>query len=334
MSAFDHACEPRSRLGAMRALLVVNPRATTTSTATADVIVGALAHELDLEVTFTTHRGHGVDLGHWALDNALDAVIAVGGDGVVNEVVNGILRDGPHAGIPALGVIPGGSANVFSRTLGIPGDPVEATGALLRSAREGRFRRIGIGHVAFDDRSRWFVVNAGLGIDARIIATMERHRRAGKAATPARYLLTTVSEYLRHRKSPPMTLSRPGALPVGDVLLAIVQNTSPWTYFGAVPIDPCPHASFETGLDVFAVRSLGPVATARAATRMLTRLGGGSSRAGRGTIVVWHDQATFTVRTADPSALVPIQIDGEGLGDTADATFTSHPGALLVMGSQ
>ena len=315
----------------MRALLVVNPRATTTSTSTADVIVQALSHELDLEVTFTTHREHGVDLGHWALDNRLDAVIALGGDGVVNEVLNGILRDGPGPSVPALAVIPGGSANVFSRALRIPSDPVEATGVILRAARSGRFRRIGLGHVRFDDGSRWFAVNAGLGIDARIIAAMERQRKAGKRASPGRYLLTTIREYFKERTGPTMVVTRPGSSPLPEVLLAVVQNTAPWTYFGAVPIDPCPHASFDTGLDLFAVRSLGPVTTARAATRMLTRIGGGSTRGGG--LVVWHDQATFTVESVEPGVLVPLQVDGESLGLTQRATFVSHPGALLVMGT-
>lgn len=320
----------------MRALLVVNPRATTTSTATADVIVGALANELDLEVTFTTHRGHGVDLGQWALDNNLDAVIALGGDGVVNEVVNGILRNGPGPGVPALGVIPGGSANVFSRTLGIPNDPVEATGVLLRSAREGKFRRIGVGHATFDDGARWFVVNAGLGIDAQIIVEMERQRRAGKKASPSRYFLTTIRQYLRTRDPIPMTLTRSGSPAVQDVVVTIVQNTSPWTYFGSVPIDPCPHASFETGLDVFALRSLRPLTTLRAAARLLSRSGGGSSRSvggATGTIVVWHDQSRFTVTTQEPRTRATLQIDGEGLGGTGRVDFSSHPGALLVMGS-
>lgn len=315
----------------MRALLVVNPRATTTSTSTADVIVQALSHELDLEVTFTTHREHGVDLGHWALDNQLDAVIALGGDGVVNEVLNGILRDGPGPRVPALAVIPGGSANVFSRALGIPSDPVEATGVILRAARSGRLRRIGLGHVVFDDRSRWFAVNAGLGIDARIIAAMERQRKAGKRASPGRYLVTTIREYFTERDGPTMVVTRPGSSPTPEVMLAIVQNTAPWTYFGSVPIDPCPHASFDTGLDLFALRNLGPVTTARAAARMLTRRGGGSSRGGG--IVVWHDQATFTVQVEEPGTVVSLQVDGESLGLTRRAIFVSHPGALLVMGT-
>ena len=325
----------------MRALLVVNPRATTTSTRTADVLVQALSHELDLEVTFTTHRGHARELGHWALDNTLDAVIALGGDGVVNEVLNGILRDGPSSAVPALGVIPGGSANVFSRALDIPTDPVEATGVVLRAAREGRYRLIGLGHVRTDNDARWFTVNAGLGLDAQIIEAMERQRRSGKKASPGRYLVTTIQEYVSTRQSLPMTLTRPGSPAIDDVLVAIIQNTSPWTYFGSVPLDPCPHASFETGLDVFALRSLGPLATVRAAARLLTRAHRGSTRQARsgqpGSIVIWHDQAVFTLQTRsgdDHQAVVPLQIDGEGLGATHRATFTAHAGALLVMGSR
>jgi hypothetical protein len=125
------------------------------------------------------------------------------------------------------------------------------------------------------------------------------------------------------------------------VLVAIIQNTSPWTYFGSVPLDPCPHASFETGLDVFALRSLGPLATVRAAARLLSRAHRGSTRRARsgqpGSIVIWHDQAVFTLQTRsgdDHQAVVPLQIDGEGLGATQRATFTAHPGALLVMGSR
>lgn len=327
----------------MRALLVVNPRATTTSTRTADVIVQALSHELDLEVTFTTHRGHARDLGHWALDNQLDAVIALGGDGVVNEVLNGILRDGPGSGVPALGVIPGGSANVFSRALNVPHDPVEATGVVLRSVREGRYRLIGLGHIKTDDDERWFTVNAGLGLDATIIDAMERQRRSGHRATPVRYLGTTIREYFARRGTPLMTLTRPGIAEPTRVVLTIVQNTSPWTYFGAFPIDPCPHASFETGLDVFALRRLGPITTARAARRMLAAATSGT-RAGS-SIVTWHDQRSFSVAVekpafeadehpaGQPAEGLPVQVDGESLGRTTRAIFTAHPEALMVMGA-
>ena len=65
-------------------------------------------------------------------------MVALGGDGTVNEVINGLLTDGVHDHVPALGVVPAGSTNVFVRALGLPNDPIEATGLLLEGLREGR----------------------------------------------------------------------------------------------------------------------------------------------------------------------------------------------------
>ena len=117
----------------MRALLVVNPAATTTSARTRDVLIHALASELKLEVATTEYRGHARDLGRRAAESGeIELVVALGGDGTVNEVVNGLLHDGPDPeGLPRLAVVPGGSTNVFARALGLPNDAVEATGALL-----------------------------------------------------------------------------------------------------------------------------------------------------------------------------------------------------------
>ena len=177
----------------MRGLLVVNPRATTTSPRVVDVIVHAFSAELDLDVTVTTHRGHGIQLGERAREERLDVVVTLGGDGVVNEVANGMLVDGPGPEVPLLAPVPGGSANVFARSLGLPNDAVEATGLLLERLRTGEHRSIGLGTA----NARWFLVNAGIGIDAEIISAMEDHRRAGRSATPLRYFTTTLNAYFR-----------------------------------------------------------------------------------------------------------------------------------------
>ena len=312
----------------MRALLVVNPRATGASPHTTDVIVQALSHELDLQVELTTHRGHGTVLGNRALDERFDAVIALGGDGVVNEVLNGILRDGTGTQVPALGAIPGGSANVFSRALRIPNDPVEATGLLLRSVREGRFRRIGVGHVRTDETERWFTVNAGLGLDARVIESMEDQRQAGKRATPLRYAAITLREYLRYRGAAEMTLSSDDDEKSEGWRVIVVQNTSPWTYIGSLPVDPCPGASFDTGLDAFAMKAMDPVTTSLAARWMLAPTLGRDRRFAPRTHM-WHDQSALHVTCAAPVAL---QVDGEALGSRTNVKFTAHPEALMVMG--
>jgi diacylglycerol kinase family enzyme len=306
----------------VRGLLIVNPRATTTSPRVTDVIIHALADELDLDVMVTSYRGHATELGARARHERMDVVVTLGGDGIVNEVVNGLLVDGPGPDVPMIATVPGGSANVFARALGLPAEPVEATGQLLDALREGRSRTIGLGMAS----DRWFVVNAGLGLDAEIIAAMEDQRRAGKTATPVRYLATTLQQLLLRtdRRNPALTLERPGGKPVPGVFLLIVQNTAPWTFLGSVPVDPCPAASFDTGLDAFGVRSLGVVSTVVAARRMLARSTAGSSR----NLVAWHDLGEFSVTAARP---VPMQLDGEGMGKVTHVTFRAVPEALRAV---
>lgn len=310
----------------MRGLLVVNPRATTTSPRVVDVIVHAFSADIDLDVTVTTHRGHGLSLGERARAESMDVVVTLGGDGVVNEVTNGMLAAGVGPEVPMLAPVPGGSANVFARSLGIPNDAVEATGLLLEQLRENRFRTIGLGQA----NDRWFLANSGVGIDAEIIAAMEKHRAAGRSATPLRYLTTTLNAYFRHtdRKHPALTvLPQDDSVgqPVDEAFFAFVQNTAPWTFLGAIPINPCPDASFDTGLDLFALRRLKVPTTLVAATRMIRGRGRGDARGG---LVSWHDQSGFTIRASRP---VAFQIDGEGVGDVTEVVYRSHPAALRVV---
>mgnify|MGYP006275017321 CR=1 FL=1 len=306
----------------MRGLLVVNPRATTTSPRVTDVLVNALQSQLELTVELTRHREHGTELGRQARHDGTSVVLTLGGDGVVNEVVNGMLCDGPGPDVPILGLVPGGSANVFARSLGVPLDPVEAVGVILSHLRNGTSRSIGLGRAD----ERWFVANAGLGLDAEIIESMERYRRTGGRASPLRYLITTIREVLQRtdRKVPALTLDG-SAGHVDGVFVAFVQNTSPWTYLGAIPINACPDASFDTGLDVFAMRSLGPVATTIAAQRMLTRSSRGDAG---GDLVTWHDLAAFTATARRPIAM---QIDGESVPMVTQVVFAAVPDALRVL---
>jgi diacylglycerol kinase family enzyme len=306
----------------VRGLLIVNPRATTTSPRVTDVLVQAFTSDVELEVITTTHRGHGLELGEQAHRDGLDLVITLGGDGLVNEVINGLLADGPGPKVPMLATVPGGSGNVFARALGLPAHAVQATAQLLDAIRHQRSRTIGLGRA----NGRYFAANAGLGIDAEVIAAMERQRRAGHHASPLRYLATASSALLRaqQRVLPSLVLQRPGT-PTETVTLAFVQNTSPWTYFGSLAIDPCPSASFDTGLDVFALRRMDAVSTAQAVSRMVLQRRAGSDRR---SVVLWHDQAEFSLTSNQPVAM---QIDGEGVGQVLRADFVSVPQALRVL---
>ena len=317
----------------MRGLLVVNPHATTTSPRVRDVLVRALGDALDLEVVTTDHRGHARALGEGARREHLDIVCTLGGDGTINEVVNGMLAAGPGSDVPLLATVPGGSANVFARSLGLPVDPVEATGILLEAIVARRSRRIGLGTasvtspVGHTSPPRWFVANAGLGIDAEIIAAMEADRAEGHEASPGRYFATTLRQYFlrTERKDPPLRIEVPGEDPLEDVFLAIVQNTAPWTYFGAYAVDPCPNASFDTGLDLFAVRRMGLTTALRVARRMLAASPAGSTRR---SLAVRHDLTDLRVEARRPTHL---QIDGEGLGEVSSVAFASVPDVLGVL---
>ncbi|MDD2859393.1 MAG: acylglycerol kinase family protein, partial [Candidatus Nanopelagicales bacterium] len=120
----------------MRSLMIVNPQATTTSRRMTDLVIHAFADALDLEVVTTSHRGHGIELGRQARAEQLDLVITVGGDGIINEVVNGLLTEGPGPQTQ-LATLPGGSANVLARALGLSNDMVEAGAQLLEGIKQG-----------------------------------------------------------------------------------------------------------------------------------------------------------------------------------------------------
>src|SRR3954463_14741901 len=272
----------------MRALLVVNPKATTATARGRDVLARALGSDLKLDVVQTERRNHAIALGAQAVDEAYDLVVVLGGDGTVNEVVNGILRDGPRTDLPALAVVPGGSTNVFHRALEIPRDPVEATGMLLDAIREGRSRRIGLGRA----NDRWFTFTAGIGLDADAVRAVERARGRGKAPTPTRSAALALRRFFAgtDRRHPALTLERPGEEPITDLYLTIVANSWPWTYFGARPVVLTQTASFDAGLDLVAMRRLRTVGTLWAASGMLT----GRGLRGRSTLVL-PDQREFRV---------------------------------------
>lgn len=311
-------------LACMRALLVVNPKATTTSERTQDVLVRALASDLKLDVATTTHRGHAAELARQAAVEGVDAVIALGGDGTVNEVANGVLANGPSPDLPAVAVVPGGSTNVFARALGLPNDPVEATGVLLDALRVGRERRIGLGMADH----RWFLFCAGFGLDAEVVARVEERRAQGSTSTPGLYVRSALRGFYRSggtRRSGPLTLEVPGQEPVEGLCLGIVQNTNPWTYLGSRPVHACPDASFDTALDLFGLTKMSTLPTLRHLSRML----GSSAKGPKGRHVVsLHDCVTFTLQADEP---VSLQVDGDHLGQHRTVTFRGVPRALRVI---
>jgi diacylglycerol kinase family enzyme len=215
----------------------------------------------------------------------------------------------------------------------MPRDPVEATGVLLTALREGRRRQIGLGQVDH----RWFTFNAGLGWDAEVVEEVDRRRAEATEPTRTRdYLRAAVRRFFAgtDRRRPALTVSYPPRpdLPADQQLpddtglyLVMVANTAPWTYLGSRPIGPFPRASFDTGLDLYALRSLHTITTLRQARRAVSR----RQLEPRGRAVVnRHDLAAFTVTASRPVAL---QVDGEPLGQCDRASFRAVPDALRVI---
>ena len=193
----------------MRALVVANPAATSTNTKVRDVLVGALGSQLKVDLAETTHRGHARELGREARADGVDVVVALGGDGTVNEVVNGLLHDGPGADVPTLAVVPGGSTNVFSRALGRSRDPVEATAEILDSIRAGRTRRVSLGTASASGTSTAPVEPVDPAAAPAVAAA--RRRRAPGVDRPALVRLHRRSGLRRRRHRPGGGRSGPAA---------------------------------------------------------------------------------------------------------------------------
>ncbi|WP_433369996.1 diacylglycerol/lipid kinase family protein [Actinoplanes sp. CA-142083] len=315
----------------MRALLVVNPKATTTSERSRDVLVRALRSAVNLTVEYTTRRGHAATLARAAAESGVDVVVTLGGDGTINEAVNGLMTarvalegiSGPMANaLPALAVVPGGSTNVFARALGLPRDWVDGTSVILEALRDGRHRVIGLGRA--DDR--YFTFAAGVGLDAAVVRRVEQARLRGRKSTPSLYFRSIVGQFVvgDDRKSPPLSIERPGEPGETDLGTVIVQNTAPWTYLGDRPINPNPGASFDRGLDVLALRRLAVTSTTRTLAQLATRKGDPHGKQ----VLQLHDQDEFTVVANRPQAF---QLDGDYLGERQKVHFVSVPEALRVI---
>jgi diacylglycerol kinase family enzyme len=306
----------------VRALVVVNPNATSTRRRTRDVLLSALAGAADVTIATTTHRDHAAELAAQARVDGVDAVVAYGGDGTVNEVVNGLLRDGPAPDVPVLGVLPGGSANVFARNLGLPNDALEAAGRLLRAlADPTRTRSIGLGQA----NDRWFTFNSGIGFDADTVLAVENARHRGKRATPGLYVRSAVRTYFtQERRTPLVSGELPDDEQLPELFLAIVTNSSPWTYLGPLGIRTAPRSSFDAGLDVVGTTAFGVASTLKHVAEII------AGRQGpRGHDVVHrHDLRWVTLHAQRP---LGFQVDGDYLGETTRLHCRAVPDAIRVL---
>ena len=301
----------------MLVALIVNPQATRVSERVRRRVAAALAAEHKLRVHLTGQPGHGGELARRAVDDGAELVVVLGGDGTVNEVVNGLYG----TAVP-LGLVGGGKTNVFARGLGLPADTSLACRRLLELLRAGATRRISLGSAG----GRAFTFGAGLGLDGAIVRDVERRRRArqlyGDSAYVTAGLRTLFLSY--DREHPHLKVHQgPGRAPLTG-FFALVSNGDPFTYLGRRPFRPTPLASWEGGLDVLVGQTMSATAITRALTGMLSP----RPRRTYPQFPVLHDQRGFVLESDVPLAF---QLDGEYLGDLTRVEFHLDELALEVV---
>ena len=289
--------------------LIVNPYASGVDERKLERVVAALERAADVRVERTVRPGHASELAS-ELGSNVEALLAFSGDGGFNEVLNGLAADVP------VGFVPGGAANVLPRALGLPRDPVRAAERLAKSLEQGRTRRISLGRV----NGRRFAFAAGVGFDAELIRRIEQK---GRSETGTRrgslYAVWTAARMLverRGRSDPELEVEG-----LGRAAFVLVANTDPYTYVGPLPLHACPAARFELGLDVAAPASVSPRSVPRFLALALT----GRGRLSR--VFRAHDLDRVGV-ICDRS--LPLQADGEDLGDVTRALFESERNAVTV----
>ncbi|HKI67389.1 MAG TPA: diacylglycerol kinase family protein [Solirubrobacterales bacterium] len=306
-------------------LLIVNPYATTVSDRLKNLVVYALQGRYEVETVATEAQNHATEIGREVRDHGYDVVVAFGGDGTLNEVANGLAG----TDVP-VSVLPGGSTNVVSRTLGIPNDVVDATEHLLALVDEWQPRRIDLGRV--DERH--FVFSCGAGIDATVVKRVDAHPRLKSAAGPYYFTWAAISAFYRQYIVNPVRLRVDVEGKTSEGVTALAQNSDPFTYFASRPIRVCEGVAIDDG-------SLSLAVLQRAAQRdmptLIPRLFSEQRPAARHRQVEhFEDIAAATVasvsETSDGIARpFPIQVDGDYIGERTRIELSVAPGALTIV---
>jgi diacylglycerol kinase family enzyme len=300
-------------------LIIVNPHATTVSDRLRNLVVYALRGAYDVEAIDTESPGHATQLTREAGGQGYDVVVAFGGDGTVNEAVNGMA--GSQTPLTCL---PGGRANVYCRMLGIPSDVVDATEHLLRIADDWRPRAIDLGEV----NGRKFVFSAGVGLDASVVERVDAHPRLKARLGEWYYTYAGIDTFTRrYLLHPPRLEAAVGEERIQGVT-TIVQNATPYTYFGDRPVEMAQGATLVSGdLAGIVLERARPSGIPTIIWRALSKRATVSEHRH---IHPFSGVQELSVRTADGRPL-PLQVDGDYIGDVEEARFAVLPGGIVVV---
>jgi diacylglycerol kinase family enzyme len=302
-----------------RMRIIVSPYATTVSDRLKNLVVYALRGRYQVDAVETQSRDHATSLSREAAHEGYDIVVAFGGDGTVNEAAHGLAgSDTP------LSVLPGGATNVYCRVLGIPNEIVDATEHLLRLADDWQPRRVDLGLV----NERHFTFSAGLGLDASVVERVDAHPYR-KAKFGEWYFTWAAVDIFtrRYLLDPPLIDVRWDGAEVRGVTL-IVQNAHPYTYFNRRPIEIAEGAELDSGTLAGAVlRRASPVDMPTVIWRALSK----RPRIVKHRQVTAFDGITELYARGPDGGPIPLQVDGDYIGDVDEARFGIAAGALSVV---
>lgn len=276
-----------------------------------------LARRHDVQVVETNRRGHATRFAQDAARRGLDAVVAFGGDGTLNEVATGVAGSNT-----ALAVLPGGSTNVFARTLGMPNDPATAVKQLCTALDDSAIRPIGLGNC----NGRYFCFHTGVGYDAAVVRLVERRaalkRYLGHPLFVGAALQTWAFGYGRKRPHFNVRIGETAPIPG---YFTIVMNTNPYTFLGNKPLNLSPAANLDAGLSVVTFTSLSALSLLGSLGKALVKNGLESGKH----VALRDNVSALSISDDRP---FPYQLDGDYLGETTDLRFTHVPEAVrLVM---
>jgi diacylglycerol kinase family enzyme len=308
-----------------RMLIIVNPYATTVSDRLKNLVVYALQARYEVEAVDTEAAEHATEIGREARKGGYDIVVAFGGDGTLNEVVNGLAgTDMP------VSVLPGGSTNVVCRTLGIPNDVVDATEHLISLADYFRPRRIDLGSV----NGRRFVFSCGIGLDATVVRRVDAHPRLKARARQWYYTWAAISAFYRQYLRNPVRLEVRANGETIEGVTAIAQNSDPFTYFADIPIEICEACELADGKLGIAVLKR---ATQRDMLPLAARILSKRLRVVKNRQIEELQPVTEasvrSISTDESGALrpLPVQVDGDYIGEHTELRWAIEPGALTVV---
>lgn len=300
----------------MRILLVVNTFASSVTARNTVVVQRRLGRDHDVDLVETNRRGHATRFAFDAARRGIDVVVGFGGDGTVNEVATGIA--GTDA---ALGALPGGSTNVFARTIGLPNDPVAAAGLLADGINAGNVHPIGLGRV----NGRFFCFHTGAGFDAAVVAAVEERASLKRWLGHPLFITAALATWLRgYDRAHPHFRVTAGERTIDDGFFAIVLNTNPYTYLGNRPLDLSPAATFDRGLVAVTFRTMKASAILRSLAGVLR--GGGVTQT-----AYLDEQIDLDELVIEADEPFPYQLDGDYLGEVRRLEFRHVPDAVRLV---